>query len=577
MKTKRQMPIARENHTIEQKVTKTTKAKVLKHPSALFPPLPSVKVQCFCHGGMILAALLALAGCTKRETAVEAGIRTKTLIVGNFAEPQDLDPHTTAGIPEYRIQRALFEGLITQDPTTGQPTPGVARSWELSSDRLTYTFHLRPEALWSDGRPVTADDFVRSAQRLLTPALAAAGAEMFLRVAGADNYAKGREPDFSQVGIRAPDLQTLQVTLARPVMHFLDMVLTNFWLPVPVDVVARHGGLEKRGSPWTRPGNLVGNGPFVLTAWKPNAYVEVTKSPTYWDRDRVRLQRIRFLPTEDTGTEERMFRAGQLHMTITLPPSKVDVWRRDDPRVLQVEPMQGNRTVIFNPTRPPFTDPRVRRALALAVDRDRLVQVMGAGQTPARNYTPSNRVDYMPADAFGDDPAEARRLLTEAGFPGGQGFPHVEILFCDAGEARMILEVVQEMWRKQLGIAVSLSKQEWSVWLNTWKTGQYEMHYNGWEFCSLPRFFEVHGTGNPLSCTLWSNADYDRLLLAASSAASIPERNAAYVQLETILAREMPAIPLYFCVATYLKHPAVHGWLASPDYHVSWKHVRLEP
>lgn len=529
-----------------------------------------------CVVATALAALLLLPGCAKRETAVEAGIRTQTLLVGNFAEPQELDPHTTSGVPEYRIQKALFEGLIVQDPATGQPAPGVASSWEVSSDRLTYTFHLRPEARWSDGRPVTASDFVRSAQRVLTPALGAAGVEMFLRVAGADNFAKGQERDFSQVGIRALDAQTLQVTLARPVMHFLDMVVTNSWFPVPVEVVARHGGMERRGSPWTRPGNLVGNGPFVLTAWKPNAHVEVTKSPTYWDRDHVRLQRIRFLPTEDTGTEERMFRAGQLHMTITLPPSKVGVWRRDAPRVLQVQPMQGNATVVFNPTRPPFTDPRVRRALALAIDRDRLVQVVGAGQTPARNYTPPNRVDYVPADAFRDDPAEARRLLAEAGFPGGQGFPRVEVIFCDVQQARLVLEILQEMWRNQLGIAVGLAKQEWSVWLNSWKTGQYQMNCIGWEFCSLPRFFEVHGTGNPLSCTLWSNADYDRLLLAASAAMSIPERNAIYGQLEAILAREMPAIPLFFGVATYLKHPAVHGWFASPDYQTSWKQVWLE-
>ena len=523
-----------------------------------------------------LTTFCLLPACAKRETAVEAGLRTQTLLVGNYAEPQDLDPHITGGTPEYRIQRALFEGLIIQDPATGQPSPGVARSWEVSSDRLTYTFHLRPEARWSDGRPVTASDFVRSAQRLLTPALGAAGVEMFLRVAGASAYAKGQEKDFGRVGIRARDPRSLQVTLAWPVMHFLDMVLTNFWFPMPVDVVARHGGLEKRGSPWTRPGNLVGNGPFVLTAWKPNAYVEVTKSPTYWDQERVRLQRIRFLPIEDAGVEERMFRTSQVHVTATLPPSKIEAWRRDDPRVLKVEPIQANRTVVFNPTRAPFTDPHVRRALALEIDRDRLVQVIGAGQTSARSYTPPNRVDYVPVEAFQDDPAEARRLLAEAGFPGGQGFPRVEVVFGDFDQTGLVLEVVQEMWRKQLGIAVGLAKQEWSGWINTWKTGQYEVHYIGWEFCSLPRFFEIHGTGNPLSCTLWSNADYDRLLRAASAAASIAERNAFYAQMEAILAREMPAIPLYFDVATYLKHPAVRGWRTSPDYHISWKQVWLE-
>ena len=523
-----------------------------------------------------LAVLLAFASCTKRETDVEAGLRTQTLLVGNRAEPADLDPHITVGNPEERIQDALFEGLILQDPATGQPAPGVARSWEVSSDRRTYTFHLRPEARWSDGRPVTADDFVRSAQRLLTPALGAERVESLSLVAGVRAYVKGPERDFSRVGIRALDPLTLQVTLAAPAMHFFNMMFGSGWLPVPVDVVARHGGMEKRGSSWTRPGNLVGNGPFVLTAWKPNAFVEVTKSPTYWDRARVRLQRIRFLPIEDAGVEERMFRAGQLHVTATLPPSKVEVWRRDNPQMLQVEPVQRNATVVFNPTRPPFTDPRVRRALALAIDRDRLVRVVGAGRTPARSYTPPNRIDYVPVDAFRDDPAEARRLLAEAGFPGGRGFPRVEVIFCDVDQTRLVLEVVQEMWRKQLGIAVDLAKQEWSGWINSQKTGQYQLTWDYWGGGYPQVFFDFHGTGNPLSYYMWSNADYDRLLRSASAAASIGERNALYAQLEAILAREMPAISLYFNVTTFLKHTAVRGWPTSPDYGTSWKQVWLE-
>jgi oligopeptide transport system substrate-binding protein len=521
-------------------------------------------------------SLLLLPACTRRETDVEAGIRTQTLLVGNRAEPQDLDPHITSGVPESNIERALFEGLVVQDPATGQPAPGVAHSWEVSADRLTYTFHLRTEARWSDGRPVTADDFVRSAQRLLNPALGAERVESFFLVAGVRAYVKGPERDFSRVGIRALDPLTLQVTLAEPVMHFFNKLFGVGWLPVPVEVLARHDGMEKRGSPWTRPGNLVGNGPFVLSAWKPNAYIEVSRSPTYWDRENVRLKRIRFLPIEDAGTEERMFRADQLHKTNTLPPSKIEVWRRDDPRVLQVESVQGTATVVLNPTQPPFSDPRVRRALALAIDRDRLAQVVGAGRTPARNTTPPNRIDYAPADAFRDDPAEARRLLAEAGFPGGRGLPRGEIIFCDIDETRLALEVVQEMWRKQLGIDVRLAKQEWGVWINSQKTGQYHLITDGWRADYPQFFFDLHGTGNPLSYYLWSSADYDRLLRSASAAASIPERNALYAQLEAILAREMPAIPLYFNAVAFLKHPAVRGWPESPDYSTSWKQVWLE-
>lgn len=539
------------------------------------PPRPAFRLPPIAFRLLLIASCL-LAACAKRETDVEAGIRTQTLLVGNQAEPKGLDPQVSTGGPNFNIQRVLFEGLIIQDPTTGQPAPGVARSWEVSSDRLTYTFHLRPEARWSDGRPVTAGDFVRSAQRLLSPALGAEAVEAFSLVAGVRAYVKGPERNFSQVGIRAPDPLTLQVTLAAPALHFLDVVVHRFWFPVPVEVVARHGGMEKRGSPWTEPGNLVGNGPFVLTAWKPNAYVEVSKSLTYWDRERVRLQHIRFLPIEDAGVEERMFRAGQLHVTNTLPPSKVEVWRRDDPRVLQVEAMQQNSTLVFNSTRRPFTDPRVRRALALAIDRDRLVKVVGAGRTPARSYTPPNRIDYVPVEAFQDDPAEARRLLAEAGYPGGHGFPRLEIIFCQIDQSQLVLEVVQGMWQKHLGLTVGLANQEFSVWQDSIRTGHYHLIWDFWGLSYPQRFFELQGTGNSFSHYQWSHADYDRLLQAASVAASIPERNALFVQLEAILAREMPAIPLYFDVSTYLKHPAVRGWRASPDYHTSWKQVWLE-
>ena len=271
-----------------------------------------------------------------------------------------------------------------------------------------------------------------------------------------------------------------------------------------------------------------------------------------------------------------MFRAGQLHVTGTLPPAKVETWRRENPQALQVLPAQRNATVVFNPNRPPFTDPRVRRALALAIDRNRLAKTVGSGRIPARNYTPPDRVDYSPADAFRDDPVEARRLLAEAGFPDGKGFPHVDVVFCDLDQTGVALEIVQQMWRKELGIDVGLAKQEWSTYLDSEKTGQYFLAWDSWRWWFSHAYFDNHRTGNPISYYLWSNADYDQLLRRASAAASIPERNALYAQLEAILAREMPAIPLYFDVETFLKHPAVHGWPSNPDFKISWKEVWLE-
>lgn len=525
----------------------------------------------------LLSSVLCLASCAKRETPVQAGIRTQTLHVGNGVEIQGLDPHTTAGANDFVIQTALFESLILPDPMTGQPTvPGVARTWEVSPDLLTYTFHLRPEARWSDGTPVVAEDFVRSAQRALSPGLGAEVANDFFEVAGARAHFEGKERDFSRVGVRALDPLTLRYTLAQPDPAFLHRASGRLGIPLHLDSVARHGGLDKRTAAWTRPGQLISNGPFVLKEWTPQKEIVVEKSSTYWDRERVKLQRICFHPVENAETEERMFRAGQLHKTYNLPISKVEGWRRDNPAALRVEPEERNRILVVNCTRPPFTDARVRRALALAIDRDKLVRALG-GRPVARSFTPPNGTDFEARPHFSDDVAAARALLAEAGFPGGKGFRKIEVLLPNRGHAPLTVEIVQEMWRKNLGIEAVFNQQDWGVYIDSENNGQYDVCYDGWAF-SHPHFhFDLNRTGCPFSRYLWSNTEYDALLREATRAPDSVARSAVYQKMEAILAREMPVIPLHFEVLTYLLHPAVRGWHANwPNSH-PWKFVSLEP
>jgi len=306
------------------------------------------------------------AQCAKRETTVIAAIRTQTLHVGNGVEPQGLDPHTTTGASDWGVQSALFEGLMGSDPLTGQAVPGGASRWAVSPDLLRYTFYLRPEARWSDGTPVVADDYVRTARRALSPVLAAEIANDFFWLAGARTYFEGKERDFSTVGIRALDSNTLEYRLAEPLPFFLELLRGRMGVALPMDVVTRHGGAEKRGGTWTRPGQLVGNGAFILKEWVQNKNIIVEKSPTYWDRERVRLQRVVFHPIENANTEEAMFRAGQLHGTATLPPARIETWRREQADALWLEPEQRVRFLVANPKRPPLDDARIRRALALA-------------------------------------------------------------------------------------------------------------------------------------------------------------------------------------------------------------------
>ncbi len=510
-----------------------------------------------------MSACLLMAGCAMRETPVMQADRGQILLVGNGAEPSDLDPHIITGIPERDIVNTLFEGLVRLDPRDLHPQPGVAESWEVSPDGRVYTFHLRGDARWSNGEPVTAEDFLASFQRILTPALASENADQLYYVAGAEDFNKGRLADFSQVGFKAPDRSTLQITLQNPTPFFPALLSDRSWLPVPMAVLKRFGGVTRRGTPWTRPGNLVGNGPFVLREWKPNQYVFVARSPTYWDRQHVKLAGIRFVPIEQPEPEEAAFRAGALHKTETLPIPKIAEYRRTQPDLLHVTPLSGVYFYSINVHRPPFTDVRVRRALALAVDRDALVrEVTRGGQKPAFNFTPDGIGGYVCQTHFGYDPAGARRLLAEAGYPDGRGFPKVSLLYNTLDSHQVIAEAIQQMWKRNLNIEVGLYNQEWKVYLDS-------MHLRNYQICRAglvvdpydpSLYLRTFTTGYGYNDTGWSNPEYDRLVARAATLPAGAERLACFQQAEAILLRDMPIIPLYFYAQHYLLQPDVRDW-----------------
>ena len=504
------------------------------------------------------------------------GLRTQTLHVGNAVEPQGLDPQTTTGAADHAIQLALLEGLLVPDPMTGQPAAGGAKSWEISPDLLVYTFHLRADARWSDGQSVTAEDYVGSARRALSPKLGAEAGNSFIWLAGARAYLEGKTTDFSTVGIRALNPLTVEVRVEEPVPFLLHSIVSASWAPVPLHVLKRHGDPENRLNPWTRPGNFVGNGPFVLKEWRPNRSITVEKSPTYWDRDRVRLLRIVFHPIDDIEAEEKMFRTGQLHRTATLPAARAARWRTEQPKSLRIEPQQRLTFVTINPTRAPFTDVRVRRAFALAIEREPLARTVTGQPPPARSFAAPNGVDFEPKPQFEESAGSAQQLIAEAGFLGGRGFPSVELLLANRGENKMIAEVLQEMWRKHLGVTVTLSIQDWGVYIDTQNAGRHQLAMDGWGLAHPYEFYDLHRTGNTLSRYLWSNAEFDQLLRGARSSATIPARNDAYDRLEVLLAREMPIIPLFFPVATFLLHPAVRGFHSNSQSQHPWKYFHME-
>ncbi len=519
----------------------------------------------------LITCLGLLAGCKRPETPVERGDRTQTLELGNLTEPSELDPQVINSQQDFNIIFTLLEGLTTPDPKDLHPTPGAAQSWDVSPDGTVYTFHLRPNAKWSDGAPVTAGDFLFSYRRMLSPKLASEYSYMLYTVKNAEAYNTGKLTDFNAVGFRAPDPLTLEVTLNASTPYFLSLIGHHSWFPVPRQAIekaasAAHVGPDERGTRWTRPESYVGNGPFVLKEWRTNQVIRVEKSPTYWDADKVLLHGIDFYPIESVDTEERAFRAGQLHITSTFPPDKVDTYRREHPEVLHIDPMFGTYFYRFVVTKPPLNDVRVRRALAMAIDREGITRsITRSGQIPAFSLVPPGTAGYQPVQTIVEDVPAAQKLLAEAGYPDGKDFPPTTILFNTNEMHKAIAESVQAMWQKNLHINVSLQNEEAKVLQNTMRELDYQIGRYAWfgDYLDPNTFLTLMMSRGGNNETGWGNPEYDRLIDLAGKTGDPATRMKVFQQAEGILVDEVPIMPIYFYTRVNLRRPEVQGWYSN--------------
>ena len=557
---------------------------------------------------LALALVCATASCLKRETPVERGNRGQILLRGVGPEITTLDPHLATGASEYNILSALLEGLVTENPVTLAPEPGVAERWDVSPDGLTYTFTLRAGARWSNGEPVTAADFVASFKRILTPSLGANDAPHLYIIQNAEAYHKGgiRDADFSKVGVAAPDARTLRITLEHPCATFLSMLNQTAFLPVYLPAIEKSGAADSRANDWARPGKFTGNGPFVLTGWKLGQKIVVAKSPTYWDAANVRLNGIEFFSIESRDAEERAFRAGQLHLTESLAPSKVDAYRRDAPQLLRIDPYLGTEFYRINTARPFLSDARIRRALSLAIDRGIIVgKILRGGQQPADGFTPPDLFDE-PNDSASpvaqtaksaDEaeprpnstnkqtwqsaprPAAARALLAEAGYPEGKGAPPIELLYNTSESHRAVAEAVQEMWRRELGLRVTLLNQENKTLQAARESGDYQVLRSVWtaDYEDPLSFLEIWTASSGNNYTGWSDATYDQLLYQAARTPDRDARNALLQKAEALLLQQAPFIPIYHYTHVFLIQPSVQGWYPTLLDHHPYKAVWLRP
>lgn len=482
--------------------------------------------------------------------------KEQVIKVGNGAEPKELDPATATGVPESHILDNLFEGLTAYQPRTLDPIPGVAESWSVSSDGLVYTFKLRTNARWSDGVEVTAQDFVLSWVRALSPKTASEYAYQLFYLKNGEAFNAGKIKDEKQVGVKALDKSTLQVTLEHPTPFFLRLTSFHSYYPTPPHVVSKF-----QGSEWTREGNMVSNGPFKLKEWKLNRHVYLTKNEHYWDKDTVMMNEVIFYPTENTDTEEKSFTGGELHMTSTVPTLKVPFYQskvKQSPNQYQTYKNVPNLAVYFyriNVRKKPFDDPRVRRALALTLDRKLIVErVTRGGQLPATSFTPSvanyfYKGSYtLPASVTPEAIAEAKKLLKEAGYEDPKKLPKIELLYNTQEGHKQIAIAIQQMWNKTLGVNVELFNQEWKVYLDTESKGNFNISRAGWvgDYPDPNTFLDMFVTNGGNNKTGWSNKEYDKMIELAGETVDQAKRFEYFQKAEDILLQELPIIPIYF-------------------------------
>lgn len=528
----------------------------------------------FWQSFILLGFILILAGCGGQRLPEDNYLR-----LGNGGEPKDLDPHGVTGIPEVQIINGIFEGLVTYHPTDDRiPYAGVAERWENSEDGRVWRFTLREEARWSNGDPVTADDFVYSWKRALDPALGCEYADWFYMIEGAEEWNTGQLDSFEEVGIRAPSPKIFEVHLKEPTADFLKILLNHSFLPVHPPTIERFNAFSSRTGGWTQPGNLVGNGAFQLVEWEPHSRIIIERNPHYWDAETVSLDGMIFYPIQDENTELRAFESGQLDITNSLPANRRRWYREERPELLRMDPFAGIYFYRLNTLDPALSDIRVRKALSLAIDREAIIKnILQGGEIPAHAYVPQGIGGYAPPEVIESNPELARQLMAEAGFPDGSGFPKLSLLFNTTDNHRRLAEAIQQMWVRELGIDVELRNQEWKVYLDTMSAMNYQVARAGWIGNLYPQsFLRIYTSDSANNETGFADPVFDDLINQIFTTLDRKERFRLVEEAERRLLGAYPVLPIYWYTNVYLIRPHVKNWNPKLVDQRPYKFVRIE-
>ncbi len=481
---------------------------------------------------------------------------------GNQSEPDTLDPQKSSALWSNNIIGDLFLGLTTES-ADGRTVPGVAARWEVSDDALTYIFYLREDVLWSDGSPVTADDFVYAYRRLLNPETAAQYASVLYILVNGEAVGTGKA-DPETLGVRALDDHTLELKLVSPTPYLLQLLTHAATYPVP------RQSIDKYGNEWTRPGNIVSNGPFILADWKPQSYVRLEKNPDFYDAENVRIDEVYFYPTEDSSSSFKKFRAGELDVDTQFPARQLDWIKQNMPDEVRIAPWLGTYFYAFNTRKYPFNDRRVRLALSMAIERELITEkLLNFGVVPAWNLVPPGIENYGTGakSYFHNWPsdkrvAEGKRLMSEAGF-GPDNPLEVTISYNTSQDHKKIALAIAHGW-KRLGVVTRLLNVEAKVQYANMRVGDFEVGRAGWiaDFNDPKNFlFLMDSATGAMNYSKYNNPAYDALLGKASMTLDLEKRAAILQEAEQVAMDDQPLIPIYFYVSRNMVKPYVRGWI----------------
>jgi oligopeptide transport system substrate-binding protein len=506
---------------------------------------------------MAITFLTLIAGCHKSDN------NEQILRYALEAEPATLDPAKSTAIPESLVELQLFEGLTRLDDKD-QPLPGAAEKWDISPDGLKYVFYLRANAKWSNGDPVTANDFEFAWKRALNPDFASENAYMLFPIKNAQAYSE-RKLGSDAVGIKALNEHTLEITLEKPTAYFLSLTAFHAYYPLNPKIV------DANPTNWaTDVTTLISNGPFKIANWIHNGQIEFAKNDQYWDAATVKLTKMQWPISDSQPTRLALVENNQADMMVE--PPVVDHDRLNQGGLLKIAPYLGTYYYVFNSQKAPFDNPKVRKAFTLAINREALVNnVIKGGKKPAYAWVSPGLIDPATGKDFREeggnyvteDIALAKKLLAEAGYPDGNGLPPITILFNTGEMHKAVGEAIQEMWKQNLGVSVTLTNQESKVFLDSRSQGEFQVARASWigDYADPMTFMDVFK--DPSNDAKYSNPAYNHLIEEAQSTMDQKIRMQTMHNAEKLLFDDTVILPIYYTTQPYVAKPYVKGYFWS--------------